>query len=148
MPVFNIKGASCTRAATQAFDIQLPGAPVFLNLSQLHKHHAALVLRAWGQEDLQGSQVWAAPLLPKQRVSVDYLIPPPPPSVIEKGRRLISTCRDLSPCLPWEAELMPETENCGFCCWQHALYQCRYDSVALPLTIFIANLALGNTTAK
>lgn len=33
----------------------------------------------------------AAPFLSKQGVSVDYLIPPPTPSVIEKETRLIST---------------------------------------------------------
>lgn len=39
--------AAATQAATQAFDKQLPGTPVFfLNLSQFHKHCAVLILRA------------------------------------------------------------------------------------------------------
>lgn len=44
MSTFYVKGAGCTQAATQTFDIQLLGTLVFfLNISQLYKHHAVLV---------------------------------------------------------------------------------------------------------
>lgn len=146
MPIFNIKGASCT----QAFDKQLP--VFFLNLSQLHKHHAVLIFRGltrWLFKNVgrpfsfkTGSKCWlfdstSYPICDRKGNKADFHLLP-------AG---IQTCvsheRERS-----ETEGMPETENCGFFCWQHARYQFMYDSIALPLAISFANLTLPHTTAK
>lgn len=88
------------------------------------------------------SQRWAAPLLSKQGVSADYLIPPPPPSVIEGRTRLTSTfyLQEFKPMSP--------TRGTGYACdkelwillWATCTLPVMYDNTASPLAISFANL--------